>query len=453
MKKVSLFIASIKKLPIWIKIIALVIVIAVGWAVYSRLHSSAQNKPQYQTAQAEAGTLVTSISASGSISTGSSTNITTKASGIVSKVYVKNGQTVKKGQKIADLTLDDSAQARQTIAYADYIDTINNQKTAEAGKLNTDIQMWKNRQAIFDALDDRDYKNNNAINPDTKKDYTDSEKMIIDKIVDYARKYFEASETAYKNADAQINKARAQVTAAWQDYLDTSSTITAPSGGVINNFTLASGVAINSVASSSSNSTSANSSTAVSSQIIGMVVNPNAQYQATVNLTEIDVIKVQPDQKVILTLDAYSDKSFTGKVLSINTSGQTSSGVTTYPTTILFDSTTVSIYPKMSVTAKIITDIKDNVILIPSSAVQTSNGQSTVRVLKDGQIEQVDVETAGANETQTAITSGLNEGETVVTSISSTTSQTQGQNNSSSPFSGLGGNRNFGGGGMIRMER
>lgn len=412
----------------------------VSWIVYKQVKDNTSSQPQYQTAQAERGTLISSLSASGAISSGSTTNLSTKASGVVKKVYVKNGETIAKGAKIAEIALDDDSQARQTIAWAAYIAAVNDGKSAEAEKLNSDIAMWQARQALFDAIEDVDYMTGHAINPDTKKDYTDSEKMIITKTIDYSRKSFEAAETAYKNSDAKISKAKAQITSAWQDYLLTCGTINAPSSGIISNFTLAPGVTITASTSTNSNS----GASVVSSQTIGAIINPNAQFQAQVNLTELDVIRVKPDQKVIITLDAYSDKTFTGKVLSVDTNGQSSSGVTNYPTTILFDPTPITIYPKMSVTARIIINVVDNVVLVPSIAIQTVNGQSTVRVMKDNNVSSVNVEVGANNDTQTEIVSGINEGDVVVTTVISRTSNTT-NNQNTSVFSGSMGGRNFGG--------
>jgi len=99
----------------------------------------------------------------------------------------------------------------------------------------------------------------------------------------------------------------------------------------------------------------------------------------------------------------------------------------------------------MAIDAKIITNVKDNVLLVPSAAVVTTNGETTVRVLKNGVMSSVPVTVGDSNDTQTEITSGLNEGDTVVTAVigGATTTATTG----TSPFSALGGNRGFGGGG------
>jgi multidrug efflux pump subunit AcrA (membrane-fusion protein) len=109
----------------------------------------------------------------------------------------------------------------------------------------------------------------------------------------------------------------------------------------------------------------------------------------------------------------------------------------------------------MAVNAKIITNVKDNVLLVPSTAVQTTNGQSTVRILKNGQLQTVAVTTGDSNDTDTEIMSGLSEGDTVVTSI---VTQSTGSRATSSPFSGGfgGGNRVFfngGGGGRAATGR
>lgn len=411
-------------------LILVISLVVIGFFV-RKVVSGSSGKPSYQTTTAQKGTLVSSISASGVISAGSSTDILTSASGVVKKVYVKNGETVTKGQKLAELDLDDDARSWQAIAYASYIEAVNAEKTAETNKITADIQMWKDRQAIFDALEDQDYKNNNSINPETKEEYTDSEKAIIDKTVDQKRKAFEASETAYKNADALINKAKAQVAVAWRNYQKASSVITAPVAGVVSDFSLSPGLTIVASSSNSSSAEGGGSNSAVSSQKIGSISNTNSQYQAVVNLSEVDVVKVNPDQKVTLTLDAFPEKTFTGKVLSIDTTGKISSGVTSYPTTILLDPTTIKVYPNMSVTANIILDSKADVLLVPNSAIQSQDGRTVVRVLNKDQLEFIPVEIGLASESQTEIVSGISEGTEVVTAVVNTGPSST----TSSPFS------------------
>jgi HlyD family secretion protein len=417
------------KASLWKKIIILVIIIGLGIGVRQIIVVTQTKKVTYQTAKAAKGTLTTSISSTGTITSGNSTDITTKVSGTVSKVYVTNGDTVTKGQKIADVTLDDYAQERQAAAWVAYLDAVEAVKDAQTTKETADIQMWNDRQAYIDAQDAVTYKNGIDINTTTNKEYTATEKAVIDKTLSKTASAFSSSQTKYLDADANIANAQAKVASALRDYQANSATIVAPSAGIVSNLVLAEGVAI--TASSSTSST--NGSTIISSQSVGKINDPEGQLIATVNLAEADIINVKANQKVTLTLDAYSDKTFTGKVLSINTSGSVSSGVTTYPVTIILDKTDTIIYLNMAVSATIITSIKTNVLLIETTAIDTENSKSIVHVLKDGKVSSVEVTTGSSDDTQTEITKGLSEGDAVITNYISATDASQ--NNTTSSFS------------------
>ncbi len=286
-------------------LIAVIGVGILGFGGYRFFSASKKQKIQYQTAQAEKGTLINSISGSGSITSGNNTSINTKVSGVVNKVYITNGDKVTKGQKIAEITLDDYAQERQTAAWVNYLDATVAVKDAIKNKVTADIQMWKDREAVLTAQED--VKNN--------KGDTEGEKMIVDKTLDESRKAFTVSESKYLNSDADISYAYAKVTASLRDYQENSANIIAPSSGTISDLMLAPGVIL------SANSTTSNTSgaTIVSSQTIGKISNPNGQLTATISLTEIDIISVKANQKVTLTLDAYPDKTFNRKILAVNT--------------------------------------------------------------------------------------------------------------------------------------
>jgi multidrug efflux pump subunit AcrA (membrane-fusion protein) len=98
----------------------------------------------------------------------------------------------------------------------------------------------------------------------------------------------------------------------------------------------------------------------------------------------------------------------------------------------------------MSVTATIITNIASDVIIVPTSTVQSLSGQSYVKILKDGKVTNVDVETGNTSDTQTEIVSGVTQGDVVI--FGTVTPNSTGS--TSSPFSsgGFGGIRAAGGG-------
>ncbi|PIV11040.1 hypothetical protein COS50_02225, partial [Candidatus Roizmanbacteria bacterium CG03_land_8_20_14_0_80_35_26] len=159
------------------------------------------------------------------------------------------------------------------------------------------------------------------------------------------------------------------------------------------------------IASVSSNSLN---STQTSTKIAS--IKTKALPMVSISLTEIDVPKVKLDDKATVTLDSLADKTFTGKVVSIDTLGQVSSGVVTYPTVIRLDTESNSILPNMTAAANIITDSKDDALYVPASAVQKqTDGTSYVRVMKNNKPVETTVETSLSSSSQVEIVSGLSE--------------------------------------------
>jgi len=407
-----------------------------------RFIAPSTQQPQYQTAQVTRDTLVVSLAESGQIISTGNLSVVTQASGVVKAVLVKNGDTVTQGQSIMEITPDRDTIEAQTQAQVDY-------NNAADGKLAAQASLEKDRAAVIDASTAvTDMQNNINIsypNPATKQAYTQNDIDAINSALTSARETFTTDEKKYTNEDMAV-----AVTA--QSLQDLSSTVLAPYSGVISDITFAPGMTITGGTQSVTTGTGGSSSTTnsrSSSTIATIQTDGNTTPAATFDLSEVDAPKVQEGQEATITLDAFPGKTFTGKVIGVNHQGVVSSGVVNYPVTIQLDSNYPGIATNMSATANIIVDSKPDVLLVPNAAVQTTNGQSTVRVLKNGQVTSVPVEVGEASDSQTQITSGLSEGDTVVVSI--LTSQT-GSSTGTSPFSrSLFGGGGFGGGGAVRI--
>jgi multidrug efflux pump subunit AcrA (membrane-fusion protein) len=442
-------------LPKFLKII-LIILITVGliWFVYSRI-SASNKKVTYKTTEVTKGTLVNSISATGTITSSNKTTITTGATGTIKKVYVKNSDTIIKNQKIADVTLDEDGINNQTTAWANYLTMQQNEKAAIADRTAADLKMWQDRQSVLDAQTEYNNMIAGAWNPDTKTEYNYNEKAIVTKTLELAKQTFTVDETEYNNSTAFVAKARQQASEAYENYKKVSSIIYAPSAGVISNLSLAEGVVISNTSTSITVSTGTNSSqnsSTVTSHIVGSITNPKGQYQATLSLTESDIVKIKAGQKVTMTMDAFSGITFTGKVLSVDVAGATTSGVTSYSVVVLLDDTDKEIYANMAVSATIIINSKADILLIPSTAIDTAtDGTKTVRTYNSKVVSTVTVTTGDTNDSETEIQSGLNEGDTIISSsfsndiksnnntTSAFSSSTTSSKKSSSSFGGMGG--------------
>lgn len=116
----------------------------------------------------------------------------------------------------------------------------------------------------------------------------------------------------------------------------------------------------------------------------------------TISLNEVDAAKVRVGQPAQITFDAISGFTATGTVSQVDLVGTVSSGVVSYNVRIAIDTRDERIRPGMSLNVTITTNRKDGVLIVPSAAVKTLNGQSYVQVLDRSALPQTQVMNGGA---------------------------------------------------------
>ncbi len=166
--------------------------------------------------------------------------------------------------------------------------------------------------------------------------------------------------------------------------------------------------------------------------------------QATFN--EIDIVNVNVGQPATITFNAMPNLTLTGKVSQVDTLGTVSQGVVSYNAQVVLDVPNQMVKPGMSDSIAIVTKVKQDVLLVPSSAVSTKQGVSSVKVMASNGVPTATQVTVGlSNDTMTEILSGLNEGDNVVTqTITKAATPAQTTQNSGIRIPGFGG---VGGGG------
>ena len=369
--------------------VVLVILIVIGiW----KLTSGNGNGVTYQTSKVEKGTIVSSVSASGQVLTTNILSITTEASGVVKKVYVKDGDEVFAGQKLAEITLDTAGLEKNAQAYASYISALNGVNSAN----NSYRSAIASAEKVLDDVKGHD------------SDETYAQKEIRTK-----------AEVARDNAYDGLRQAQANLTSASYNYKATSPTITAPFAGVIGSVNLVEGMVLE----------SASSTTSINSQRVA-VIKGDSLPVISVSLSEVDVPIVTVGQKVIVTLDSISDRTFTGIVATVDRVGTTTSNVTSYSAKIKLDSSSSEILPNMAATANIVLTTKTDVLVAPASAVSTQDGTIYIKALKDGKEINVPVEIGISSDTEIEIISGINEGDTVITGTTTSSKATSTQTRS-----------------------
>ncbi|MFH0930187.1 MAG: efflux RND transporter periplasmic adaptor subunit, partial [Candidatus Moraniibacteriota bacterium] len=259
--------------------------------------------------------------------------------------------------------------------------------------------------------------------------YTDRQLKVMKEKIDtaedkvtQAEKNFTATQADYNNTLTEAGKRR----------------VTALIDGTVNAVNIKNGDDLSRLSSSS---------TSQAPIVIGDLGTMKAQVQ----VNEVDVANVSIGQKAMLKLDALDNFEASGKVEKMDSLGTISQGVVTYNVTIGFDALDNRIKPEMSVSASIITDVKQNVLIVPANAVKNDGSGDYVEVLSGNAPEKKSVQVGLSNSTDTEIISGINAGDKVVTQTinSSTSSATTGTSSTNRSGGGSGGLRlpGMGGGG------
>lgn len=143
-----------------------------------------------------------------------------------------------------------------------------------------------------------------------------------------------------------------------------------------------------------------------------------AKFEIETHIPEVDIAKVKINDVARVTLDAYgSDVIFTANIANIDPAETIIEGVTTYKTTLQFDTDDDRIRSGMTANLDILTAEQTNVISVPQRAVFKKGESKFVRILlKDDEVTEIPVKTGLRGSDGTIeITSGISEGDKVVT--------------------------------------
>lgn len=169
-----------------------------------------------------------------------------------------------------------------------------------------------------------------------------------------------------------------------------------------------------------------------------LVMSDRLTVKAQVDETDIAQIKLK--QKAIITLDAYSKKSFDAIVDQIAFDAKTVNNVTTYLVDVLPNSAPE--YMRSGMTANVVFDIltKENILTIPAEAIKTHEGKSFVLVAQEGEKKAStlkEVELGITDGKKTEILKGLAETDKVMVPEF----KLKGEKSGGSPFSPMGSGR------------
>ncbi|BAY82639.1 RND family efflux transporter MFP subunit [Calothrix parasitica NIES-267] len=156
-------------------------------------------------------------------------------------------------------------------------------------------------------------------------------------------------------------------------------------------------------------------SSATSSSILSLASN----YQVVAKVAETDISKIKVGQSVTVIADAYSDKTFKGKVAEIAPQATVTSNVTSFEVKVDFTDPETLLRPNMNVNAKFDAGKLSNVLVIPTVAILRQKSGTGVRVITEKGTKFVPIKTGLTINGKTEVRSGLQGNEKVLLSAPS----------------------------------
>lgn len=352
-----------KKIAIGVGI-ALLLAIIVGFTV----HQSSKNVVTVQTGKVQRQDLATVVSASGEIKPKTYVNVGANAMGKITRLYVKEGDHVKKGQLLAQLenvqsNADVSAnEASLQAAQTDALAADANLKTSQADLLRA--------QADYDR---------------NKLDWERAQSLFKDGLI--SKSDFDSRRNAWATADAGLGQAQARVAQAKaqkdsadkhiaqnqanltrvNDVLQKTS-YNAPYDGVVTNLPVREGETVVMGIQNAPGSTL-------------MTIADMSIITAEVKVDETDIVNVHLGQPAEVTIDAIPKKVFHGTVSEIGDNAIVrSSGVSTsqsataseeakdFKVVVNLSDAPLDLRPGLSTTAKITTATRSSALAVPIQA-------------------------------------------------------------------------------------
>lgn len=339
-----------------------------------------------QTAFVEQGTFVETVSASGNLQPVASVSATPEVDGIVGEVLVAEGDAVAEGQTLftvvndeLDKAVNQAAQgieeAKNGVAQAQ--NAVNDAYHAKSAGQQAAANAQAQAQAAAAAA-----KEAGAATPASDASGASFDEAGADSAIRNAELALSSANLALQNAQSAYDEAVARAA---------KRTVTASIAGSVVAVNIEPGKALGATASAATSPV----------QIADL-----SQMTVSINVNEIDILKITADQTAEVTFTAAPDLTLPATVVSIATtsagSGDASGGAmyggmggaVTYAVKLLIAEPDPRLKPGMTAKATITTTTIENALMVPISAVQSDGaGGSFVMVLTDPETQEMDART------------------------------------------------------------
>jgi len=366
---------------------AAVLVLAAGLALFG---SGGDEGPHYRTQPVRKGELVINVSATGNLQPTNSVDVGSELSGIIESVLVDVNDHVKKGQVIARLDTsklkDQVRQSKADLAAAEA-----KVRQAEATVAETAASLARLREVA---------RLSGGKVP-SKAELDSGEAAALRAVADQ-----KAAEAAVASAKALLSTYEISLSKA---------TILSPIDGIVLTRKVAPGQTV---------------AAAMTAPVLYTLAEDLRRMELQVDVDEADVGKVKEGQEARFHVDAWPGRNFPATVTRVGWGSQTKDQVVSYLTILSVKNDELMLRPGMTATAEITTARRQDVLLVPNTALRFSppvqqeaqkrsllaslmprppapppkaasdaakDGAQTLWLLKDGQLVAVKVSVLGTN--------------------------------------------------------
>jgi len=366
-----------------------------------------------QTVTVSRGNLIVSVRGNGTIAVNEEIDIAFDKGGEVSKIYVAEGDTVVAGQTLALLVPLDAGQLELAVAQAEAALAQSEYNLDKAENPYTDEEIEDAEQDVEDAEDRLDIADDMlryVLQHGSEWEVLQWKMEVLNAEIQLEMAEDKLDEMLNERDEDQIYVLKKQVAAAeklLEEALDelVPQTLVAPFTGVVTTVYVDEGRII--------------PPPSVSQIPIIQLSDPTSM-EFVISLDEIDIPGIMIGDRAIVTVDAFPQTVFEGKVISITPLPVVEAGLVSYDVKIAFTvPQDMDIRIGMSATADIVKDDRQNVLLIPNGAIDTdSEGNPVVRVVVSAtggfEIEERPIAIGISDGLQTEVLSGLQEWDRII---------------------------------------
>ncbi len=366
----------------WILFVFLAVVLGVAAVLYVFTGRSGKT-PSFRLAKAERGSLVSTVSSSGTLSSVITVLVGSQVSGQIKEILVDYNSEVREGQVIARID-PESFEARVRQAEAELAVARANVAIQRAAVERARAEL-ENTRAAYSAAKAQTEKANVAVT-DARRDLSRKQRLHSRKIIPESD--IDKAEATYKEALAQLSTAKAEQKAQVSTVHSREAALKMAEGQVAH-----AKAQVKQREATLHQSKIDLGHTIIRSPVNGVVIERNVDVGQTVaaslqaptlftiakdlrkmqvetSVDEADIGRTGLGQRANFSVDAFPGHEFTGRVEQIRKAPHTVQNVVTYTVVVSADNPDLRLLPGMTANVKIVVEERAAVLKVPNAALR-----------------------------------------------------------------------------------